>query len=159
MVPQRGLNLFRLGALPIQRAAPIAVPKKNTMHMTVTTPALLFPAISLFMLAFTNRFLSLGGRIRTLHDQYRDSRDDSVKAQIENLRTRIHMIRHMQGYGVLSMLACISSMICIFQEWMFVGQILFGASLFFLIISLIYSFLEIRISIQALNILLKDMEQ
>jgi hypothetical protein len=127
--------------------------------MTVTTPALLFPAISLFMLAFTNRFLSLGGRIRSLHDQYTKSRDAGIRAQIENLRVRVHMIRHMQGYGVMSMLACIFSMVCIFQEWLLAGQILFGLSLIFLIISLVYSFMEIRISIKALDILLKDMEQ
>lgn len=129
------------------------------MQMTVTTPALLFPAISLFMLAFTNRFLSLGGRIRSLHDQYRDTRDDSIKEQIKNLRTRVYMIRHMQGYGVLSMLSCIFSMVCIFQDWMLPGQVLFGTSLLCLIISLVYSFVEIRISIQALDILLKDMEE
>lgn len=129
------------------------------IKMTVTTPALLFPAISLFMLAFTNRFLSLGGRIRSLHDQYRNSRDESIRAQIENLRKRIYMIRHMQGYGVLSMLACIFSMVAIFQEYDLVGQVLFGASLLFLIISLVYSFMEIRISIQALDILLEDMER
>lgn len=129
------------------------------MQITVTTPALLFPAISLFMLAFTNRFLSLGGRVRALHDQYRAAPDDSIRRQIENLRKRIHMIRRMQGFGVLSMLSCIFSMVCIFQDWHLAGNILFGASLLFLIISLGISFLEIRISAQALDILLKDMEK
>ncbi|MEZ7198919.1 DUF2721 domain-containing protein [Pseudodesulfovibrio karagichevae] len=129
------------------------------MQMTVTTPALLFPAISLFMLAFTNRFLSLAARIRTLHDQYRQQPDQTILAQIDNLRKRVHMIRHMQGFGVMSMLACIFSMICIFQEFEMAGQILFGASLLFLILSMLYSFLEIRISLNALDILLKDMEQ
>lgn len=128
------------------------------MQITTTTPALLFPAISLFMLAFTNRFLSLAARIRNLHDQHKDAMDESVRAQIANLRKRVNMIRSMQGYGVLSMLACIFSMIALFQEALLAGQILFGASLLFLIVSLVYSFLEIRISIQALDILLQDME-
>ena len=129
------------------------------MQMTATTPALLFPAISLFMLAFTNRFLSLAARIRSLHDQHREAMNDSVRAQIANLRKRVVMIRSMQGYGVLSMLACIFSMIAVFQDFALTGQILFGLSLLFLIVSLTYSFLEIRISIQALDILLKDMEE
>lgn len=129
------------------------------MQITVTTPALLFPAISLFMLAFTNRFLSLGGRVRALHDQYRAAPDDSIRMQIENLRKRIHMIRRMQGFGVLSMLSCIFSMISIFQDWFLAGNILFGASLLFLITSLVISFLEIRISVHALDILLSDMEK
>ncbi len=129
------------------------------MEISATTPALLFPAISLFMLAFTNRFLAMSNRIRALHDEYRKGKDDSIRKQIENLRIRIHMIRKMQGFGVLSMLSCIFAMISIFQNWMGVGQVLFGASLLFLIISLGISFMEIRISVHALEILLEDMEK
>ena len=129
------------------------------MQISVTTPALLFPAISLFMLAFTNRFLSLGSRVRSLHDQYRREKHDNIRMQIENLRVRIHMIRRMQGHAIISMLACIFSMICLFQDWELAGQILFGASLVFLAISLILSFMEIRISVRALDILLTDMEK
>lgn len=128
------------------------------MQISVTTPALLFPAISLFMLAFTNRFLSLGARIRHLHDQYRERHDESIRQQIENLRIRVHMIRRMQGFGVMSMLSCIFSMICLFQDWPLAGSILFGLSLLFLVLSLGISFLEIRISVRALDILLEDME-
>ncbi|CCH48775.1 DUF2721 domain-containing protein [Pseudodesulfovibrio piezophilus] len=129
------------------------------MQISVTTPALLFPAISLFMLAFTNRFLSLGGRIRALHDQYRIEPDESIRKQIENLRIRVHMIRRMQGFGVMSMLSCIFSMVCLFQTWELEGEILFGISLIFLILSLGISFMEIRISVNALEILLEDMER
>lgn len=129
------------------------------MQISVTTPALLFPAISLFMLAFTNRFLSLGARIRALHDAYRKDGDESIRMQIRNLRIRVHMIRRMQGFGVLSMLSCIFSMVSLFQDWDMVGQILFGLSLIFLITSLGISFMEIRISVKALDILLEDIEK
>ncbi len=129
------------------------------MQISVTTPALLFPAISLFMLAFTNRFLSLGGRVRELHDRYSQGKEEGIRRQIENLRVRIHLIRHMQGFGVMSMLSCIFAMICLFQEWEMVGAVLFGASLLFLTISLALSFQEIRISVKALDILMEDMEQ
>ncbi|WP_419785563.1 DUF2721 domain-containing protein [Pseudodesulfovibrio sp.] len=129
------------------------------MQISVTTPALLFPAISLFMLAFTNRFLSLGGRVRSLHDQYRKEPHDSILMQIENLRVRIHLIRRMQGYAIISMLCCIFSMVCLFQELNLAGAVLFAGSLLFLVISLVLSFMEIRISVRALDILLEDMEQ
>lgn len=129
------------------------------MQITVTTPALLFPAISLFMLAFTNRFLSLGSRVRSLHDHFRQCGDESVRKQISNLRKRIYMIRQMQGLGVLSMLSCILSMVCLVEDWMLAGQILFGLSLALLMASLWISFLEIRISVNALDILLEDMEK
>lgn len=125
----------------------------------MTTPALLFPAISLFMLAFTNRFLSLGSRIRALHDQYMNGGGESVRKQIENIRKRVHMIRRMQGLGVLSMLTCIVSMVCLFEDWYMAGQLFFALSLLFLMTSLLISFLEIRISVHALDILLEDMER
>jgi hypothetical protein len=128
------------------------------MKITMTTPALLFPAISLFMLAFTNRFLSLGARIRSLHDQYCNGGGESVRKQIENIRRRVYMIRNMQGLGVLSMLTCILSMVCLYEDWYLAGQAFFGLSLLFLLTSLIVSFLEIRISVHALDILLEDME-
>lgn len=129
------------------------------MQLNVTTPALLFPAISLFMLAFTNRFLSLGGRIRTLHDSYRQHADLSLRRQIENLRTRIRMIQVMQGLAIISMACCVASMVALFMDVALVGSILFGVSLALLLASLIVSFLEIRISGKALEILLEDMEQ
>ena len=129
------------------------------MNITVTTPALLFPAISLFMLAFTNRFLSLGARIRNLHDKYRAEQHDSVRKQIENLRRRIYLIRNMQGLGVLSMFTCVLSMIGLFEDLILAGEILFGVSLTMLLASLLLSFIEIRISVQALDILLEDMER
>lgn len=129
------------------------------MTITVTTPALLFPAISLFMLAFTNRFLSLGSRIRSLHDNFRQTSEDSVRKQIDNLRKRIFMIRNMQGLGVMSMFTCVLSMVCLFENWQLAGEILFAISLALLLASLWISFLEIRISVNALEILLADLEK
>ncbi len=129
------------------------------MTITVTTPALLFPAISLFMLAFTNRFLSLGSRVRALHDNFRQTNEESTRQQIDNLRKRIYMIRNMQGLGVMSMFTCVLSMICLFENWQIAGEIMFGLSLALLLASLWISFLEIRISVNALAILLSDIEK
>ena len=70
------------------------------MDITLTTPALLFPAISLLLVAYTNKFLSLGARIRTLSAQYKENPDDIIVGQIENLKTRVILIRNMQFFGV-----------------------------------------------------------
>ena len=40
------------------------------MELSINTPALLFPAITLLMLAYTNRFLALASLVRSLHDEY-----------------------------------------------------------------------------------------
>jgi hypothetical protein len=78
------------------------------MELSITTPALLFPAISLLMLAYTNRFLAIANLIRNLHDKYKkDPNEKHIVAQIRNLRVRIRLIRNMQAFGVISFLFCV----------------------------------------------------
>ncbi|MER3462784.1 MAG: hypothetical protein C4342_07355 [Armatimonadota bacterium] len=79
------------------------------MELNLTTPAVLFPAISLLMLAYTNRYLSLASRVRSLYDQYKTRGDRSLLEQIASLRRRINLIKNMQLYGVLSFLFCVAS--------------------------------------------------
>jgi hypothetical protein len=127
--------------------------------MTLTTPALLFPAISLLLLAYTNRFLVLAQLIRQLHGQDRHRLSDQVTRQIENLQLRIGLIRAMQAFGVLSFIACTLSMFAVFLEQTVIGELVFGASLILLMISLILSLWEIQISCVAINIELQDLRE
>ncbi|MBZ9779503.1 DUF2721 domain-containing protein [Psychroflexus sp. CAK8W] len=126
------------------------------MEVSLTTPALLFPAISLLLLAYTNRFLTIAGLIRNLHKKYQDDPDTNVKAQISNLKKRVTLIKNMQLFGIVSLLLCVVSMFAIYETWQTVGSIIFGVSLVLLMISLILSIIEIQISVKALNIQLKD---
>jgi Zn-dependent membrane protease YugP len=127
------------------------------MEISLTTPALLFPTISLVLLAYTNRFLALGSRIRTLHDRYEASHGPSILAQIESLRQRVNLIRLMQLYGVLSLFLCVLCMFCLFAGFVLLGKILFGLSLVAMLVSLGLSTREIHISTQALNIQLESL--
>jgi hypothetical protein len=126
--------------------------------MTMTTPALLFPAISLLLLAYTNRFLVLAQLIRQLNHREGDQVRDLAKRQIVNLRQRIVLIRSMQRWGVISFLLCTLSMFALFLSWELAGQILFGASLVSLLMSLVMSLFEIQISCHAINIELESLE-
>lgn len=128
------------------------------MDVTLTTPALLFPAISLLLLAYTNRFLTIAGLIRNLHQKYQDQPDTNIKAQISNLKKRVTLIKNMQLFGIVSLLLCVVSMFAIYETWQTVGSIIFGISLVLLMISLILSIIEIQISVKALNIQLKNIE-
>lgn len=128
------------------------------MSITITTPAVLFPALSLILLSHTNRFLAISSRIRELHARYQVSPDEVLKTQIKNLRQRVFLIRNMQLFGVLSMLLCVLCTLLIFSGLLEVAEYLFAASLVLLIVSLLLSLLEIQISVGALNVLLKDME-
>ena len=127
------------------------------MDITLTTPALLFSTISLILLAFTNRFLALGSRIRTLYDRYQDSHGPSLLAQIESMRARVNLIRLMQLYGVVSLFLCVLCMFCLFAGLVLMGKFLFGLSLLALLVSLGLSTREIHISTRALNIQLESL--
>ena len=130
-----------------------------TMEITLTTPALLFPAISLLLVAYTNRFNTLGGRIRTLHAQYKENPDDILVGQIESLRKRVILIRNMQAFGVASLFSCVLCLFVLFAGKVLAGKVIFGTSLILMMISLGLSFREILISVQALNLELGDMQK
>ena len=128
------------------------------MEVSLTTPALLFPAISLLLLAYTNRFLTIAGLIRSLHQKYQEHHDNNIKAQISNLKKRVTLIKNMQLFGIVSLLLCVVSMFAIYESWQTTGSIIFGVSLVLLMVSLVLSIIEIQISVKALNIQLKNME-
>ncbi|MCB0495575.1 MAG: DUF2721 domain-containing protein [Cyclobacteriaceae bacterium] len=130
------------------------------MELTISTPALLFPAITLLMLAYTNRFLGLATLIRNLHAKYKtDPSHTIIYGQIKNLRSRLTMIRYMQIFGVLSFVFTVVCMFLLFREVMRWANITFAISLLSLLISLIISLVEIQVSTKALNLELSDMEK
>ncbi len=128
------------------------------MDMSLTTPGLLFPAISLLLLAYTNRFVVLANVIRQLSSINDSECPHLVKRQITSLRRRLSLIKWMQAFGVLSFVGCTISMLCLFLTWQTVGGIFFAISLFLLVVSLIYSLYEVHISTQAINIELEKIE-
>ena len=127
-------------------------------NMTLTTPALLFPAISLLLLAYTNRFLTLAQVIRQLHPGKSGPVTELALRQLGGLKRRIGLIKLMQGFGVLSFLLCALSMFVLFIELQTAGKVLFGLSLLALAVSLLVSLWEVLVSTEALNIVLGDME-
>ncbi|MBU0482643.1 MAG: DUF2721 domain-containing protein [Proteobacteria bacterium] len=129
------------------------------MDITLTTPALLFPAISLLLVAYTNRFNTLGGRIRTLHSQYRVHPDQIIAGQISSLRRRVILIRNMQAFGVASLFACVLCLFVLFAGKILAGKIIFACSLVLMMLSLLISFREILLSVQALDLELQDMQK
>ena len=125
--------------------------------MEITTPALLFPAVTLLMLAYTNRFNTLDTIIRNLHSKYQTERTENLLAQIANLRYRVYLIRNMQIFGVLSLLLCVASMFALFEGWVAVGHWTFAAALILMIISMLLSLRELQVSVGALDLLLSEM--
>jgi Protein of unknown function (DUF2721) len=129
------------------------------MEININTPALLFPAVSLILLAYTNRFLAIASLVRNLHRQYDESHNETIILQITSLRRRLGMIRYMQAFGVLSLLAAIVCMFLLYVGLRSIADYTFGVSLLLLMISLTFSIFEIMVSINALNVVLQDIDR
>lgn len=128
------------------------------MEITLTTPAILFPAISLLLLGFSNRFATTGMLIRQLKSNLTNENQQTINRQIKNLKTRIRLIIAMQAFGVLSIILCTLSMIAIYNGSKSWGSILFGVSLLAMVLSLITSLWEVLISSKALNVELEEVK-
>lgn len=129
------------------------------MELTIQTPALLFPAVSLLLIAYTNKFLAIANLIRKLYSDYEKKQLPILINQIHSLRRRLMLIRWMQVFGVASILLCVVTMFLIYGGWQIWAKILFALSLLLMIISLIISLIELFLSAGALRMLLIDLEK
>jgi hypothetical protein len=127
------------------------------MILQIQTPALLFSATSLILLAYTNRFLTIAQIIRNLKKNYDEKENSSILLQIKNLNLRLSLIRYMQLSGVFSLLLSVFAMLILFLDFQLIGMYIFGLSLLSLLTSLWISFWEISISVDALRLNLSDL--
>lgn len=128
-------------------------------EITLTTPALLFPAVSLLLVAYNNRFNALSSRIRSMSASYKVVPDKVLMAQIQSLRRRVGIIRNMQGFGVGSLFMCVLCMFALFGGMLLLGKVIFGVSLMMMLVSLGYSLYEVSLSVQALNLEVNELEK
>ena len=129
------------------------------MEITLTTPALLFSAISLLLLAYTNRFVAIANLIRRLSDEYRGDHHSRIMGQIKSLRLRLRLIKNMQFLGIGSLLLCVLTMFLLYIGFINLGVWIFAVALIMLILSLGISMWEISISVNALNLHLGGIEE
>lgn len=126
--------------------------------LSLTTPALLFPTISVLLLAYTNRYIAISNRIRILHSSYKNEKSSGIAAQIKILKSRIFLIRNMQQFGIGGMFGAAFTMFLIYYGFETGANIVFGASLITILISLLLCSYEIYLSNKALMIQISDME-
>lgn len=129
----------------------------SSNFFTIQTPALLFPTISLLMLAYTNRFFGITGVIRKLHaDMVQDPENHDFNfPQIQSLNQRIKLILFAQKTGIVALLSCVLSMIFAFFE-INTSIVLFAIALCALSASLIAIYKELSVSQEALAYILND---
>jgi hypothetical protein len=129
------------------------------MRIEISTPALLFPAVSLLMLAYTNRFFGLAAIIRNLHRTHTEKPKPVYLLEIKSMRRRMGLIRDMQSFGMFALILCMICMFLIFRGYNRAGELAFGASLICMLLSLIWALIEIRLSGRALDLHLQDLEE
>lgn len=129
------------------------------MTLDISTPALLFPAVSLLFLAYTNRFLHLAALVRNLHRDWLELKDPALRAQIDNLRRRLVLIRWMQLLGAVSLLLCVISMVTVVFSWTATAIVTFLSALLLMGGSLVFLVLEIWFSGGALQVMMNRVEQ
>lgn len=127
------------------------------MDIAVTTPALLFPAITILFLAYSNRFLTIATRIREKHADFNKTHSPIAEKQIISFRRRLRYIVAMEMFAVLGIISCIVSTALIFFGRQYDGNLAFVVSMIFIILSLLASIIELFFSTRALNIELEDM--
>jgi hypothetical protein len=135
----------------------IANSQIEKMILSIETPALLFSATSLILLAYTNRFLTIATIVRSLKKNYDEKENKSILLEIQNLNLRLTLIRYMQLFGVLSLFLSVFAMLLLFVTQQTAGIYLFALSLLSLLVSLGISFWEISISVNALRVHLSDL--
>lgn len=128
------------------------------MELTLSIPALLFPAISLTMLAYNARYLAIAALIRQLHQKFQETGSPVVELQVKKLRKRLTIIKNMQASAIVSFLLAVISMSLIYLQLQFWANLVFGVSLLALMLSLVLSLIEVQLSTKALSIQLRDME-
>ena len=129
------------------------------MTLNMSIPALLFPAISLTMLAYNARYLAIAALIRQLHNEYLSTQSKNTVLQIKNLRKRLWLIRNMQAIAIISFLTSVITMFLLYVEKNEWANVVFSISLLCLMISLFLSFVEVQISTKALSIRLDRIEE
>jgi hypothetical protein len=128
------------------------------MEFSFSTPALLFPAVSLLFISYTNRFVSYADLVRRLHERWQGGGEAALEVQIMNLRRRIRLIRNMQIAGAISLVLCVACMIVLFFNLVGLAEALFAAALVAMLVSLALLVVEVSISIRALDVQLSDLE-
>ena len=127
------------------------------MELTLGIPALLFPAISLTMLAYNARYLAIAALIRQLHQKYQETESATIELQVKKLRKRLTIIKNMQAVAIISFLLAVITMFLIYVQLNFWANLVFGVALFALMVSLVLSLIEVQLSTKALSIQLKEM--
>ena len=130
------------------------------MDIDYTVTALMFPAIPLMMTMYSNRFHTLSGLIRNLHDQL--TFDKKTPPQLENqlhvLNKRTNLLKYTMGFAAFGFLFNMTTVLLLYLENTQFARLNFATCCLCMIVSIFLFLQEIRLSNQALKYHLSDMD-
>ena len=130
------------------------------MDIDYTVAALMFPAIPLMMTMYSNRFHTLSGLIRSLHDQL--TFDKKTPPQLENqlhvLNNRTNLLKYTMGFAAFGFLFNMTTVLLLYLENIQFARLNFATCCVCMIVSIFLFLQEIRLSNQALKFHLSDMD-
>lgn len=124
--------------------------------LEISTPALVFPALSVLMLAYTNKFIAISKRVRTLHSDHQLNPSPKIHSQIKVMLKRMSYIRNMQITALSGFSSNLLSIAFIFMGFNTIALIFFTLGLLLVLISLIICIIEIYTSTETMALLLED---
>ena len=130
------------------------------MDIDYTVSALMFPAIPLMMTMYSNRFHTLSGLIRNLHDQltFEKKTPPELENQLHVLNNRTNLLKYTMGFAAFGFLFNMTTVLLLYLESLQIARLNFAACCFCMIISIFLFLQEIRLSNQALKYHLSDMD-
>ena len=131
------------------------------MELGYSTIALLFPAIPLMFLVYSNTSTAVGARLRELFEKIFNEKLNSeeskrITAEIEYLSKRLSLLRSAQMLVGLTFLFNILTMVGIYLGKQEFAQYLFGVTVLAMMISILVYLSEILITIQAVKVVLNQ---
>ena len=130
------------------------------MEIDYTVSALMFPAIPLMMTMYSNRFHTLSGLIRNLHDQL--TLEKKAPPQLENqlhvLNNRTNLLKYTMGFAAFGFLFNMTTVLMLYIGILQIARFIFAGCCVCMIISIFLFMHEIRLSNQARKYHLSDMD-
>ena len=130
------------------------------MNIDYTVTALMFPAIPLIMAVYSNRFHTLSGLIRKIHDEYvfEKHTPPEWKQQLINLNDRVKNLRITILFAAFGFLFNMLTVLGLYLNEFIIARLIFGSCCLSMIISIMFFIREIHISTNALKLHMSDMD-
>ena len=133
------------------------------MELGYSTIALLFPAIPLMFLVYSNTPTHVGARLRELFEavsrgEVTGNEYKRVSEEAEYLAKRLSLLRSAQMLSGLTFLFNLLTLASIYMEQQVFAQYLFGCAVIIMMLSILLYLMEISTTVRAVGLILNKIK-